>query len=113
MPVSNLAALVPTIMADTLHVRHGGGRVSSYIAKELPGLIESVKPTSASELVHWTKATHKGYFKRWRGGVLNKWMKHTAEVNGKGGEALLSLEERLTLAFLQVRAPFCSLDTPI
>jgi protein phosphatase PTC6 len=44
-----------------------------------------------------------GYFRRWRGGVLQRWSKNwsqSGEVPAEGEK--MTLEERLTLAFLKV-----------
>lgn len=108
--------------------RHGGKQVSQYLSKRLHALIEQVDSTSIRPIVEWTKEKHEGYFKRWRGGALQRWTQwadgeaaegeggreEAISREGKGNEAgrgegkmLMTLEERLTLAFLQ--ASFCSL----
>ncbi|ORX37257.1 phosphatase 2C-like domain-containing protein [Kockovaella imperatae] len=87
---------------------HGGAQVSTHLAENLHNLIESVQSDHANSLVQWTKSTHQGYFKRWRGGVLSKWTKagQTSDASaqtstsGPSGK-VMTLEERLTLAFLQ------------
>lgn len=97
--------------------RHGGKQVSQYLAKRLHVLVEQVDSTSISPIVEWTKEKHGGYFKRWRGGALQRWTqwadgkREGEEIKeGKGNEAesrqgktLMTLEERLTLAFLEVK----------
>ncbi|OXG72065.1 PP2Cc protein phosphatase [Cryptococcus neoformans A2-102-5] len=94
---------------------HGGKQVSQYLAKRLHVLVEQVDSTSISPIVEWTKEKHGGYFKRWRGGALQRWTqwadgkREGEEIKeGKGNEAesgqgktLMTLEERLTLAFLE------------
>ncbi|OXB33816.1 PP2Cc protein phosphatase [Cryptococcus neoformans] len=94
---------------------HGGKQVSQYLAKRLHALVEQVGSTSISPIVEWTKEKHGGYFKRWRGGALQRWTqwadgkREGEEIKeGKGNEAesgqgktLMTLEERLTLAFLE------------
>lgn len=71
--------------------------------------------------MEWTKDKHGGYFKRWRGGALQRWTQwadgqvgegeEVREEVGEGGtrergegkmKMLMTLEERLTLAFLEV-----------
>lgn len=67
--------------------------------------------------MEWTKEKHAGYFKRWRGGALQRWTQWADGEVGEGdgvreevewgeagrgeGKMLMTLEERLTLAFLQ------------
>ncbi|XAO27625.1 hypothetical protein I312_106483 [Cryptococcus bacillisporus CA1280] len=97
---------------------HGGRQVSQYLSKSLHALIEQVDPTSIRPIVEWTKEKHGGYFKRWRGGALQRWTQwadgEVGEGDGAGkevgwggakgrgeGKMLMTLEERLTLAFLQ------------
>ncbi|OXC69988.1 hypothetical protein AYX13_01332 [Cryptococcus neoformans] len=94
---------------------HGGKQVSQYLAKRLHVLVEQVDSTSISPIVEWTREKHGGYFKRWRGGALQRWTqwadgkREGEEIKeGKGNEAengqgktLMTLEERLTLAFLE------------
>ena len=85
---------------------HGGKQVSTFLKDRLHSLIEDAKVDHVSELITWTRETHGGYFKRWRGGALHRW---TEWANGDG-EAPdpaggITLDERLTLAFLEVRLP--------
>lgn len=80
-------------------------------------------PTSIRPIVEWTKEKHGGYFKRWRGGALQRWTQwadgEVGEGDGAGkevgwggakgrgeGKMLMTLEERLTLAFLQANFSF-------
>ena len=83
--------------------RHGGKDVSNYLRDHLHELLESVDPAQAEELVRWTKETHGGYFRRWRGGVLNRFA-HSESMGDPTPDVRqeISLEERMTMAFLQV-----------
>ncbi|WVO24962.1 uncharacterized protein IAS62_006344 [Cryptococcus decagattii] len=78
---------------------HGGRQVSQYLSKNLHALIEQVDPTSIRPIVEWTKDKHGGYFKRWRGGALQRWTQWADGQVGEGEE--VREEERLTLAFLE------------
>ncbi|KIR53066.1 PP2Cc protein phosphatase [Cryptococcus gattii Ru294] len=96
---------------------HGGKQVSQYLSQNLHALIEQVDSTSIRPIVEWTKEKHAGYFKRWRGGALQRWTQWADGEVGEGdgvreevewgeagrgeGKMLMTLEERLTLAFLQ------------
>lgn len=73
--------------------------------------------TSIRPVVEWTKEKHGGYFKRWRGGALQRWTQWADGEVGEGdggreevgrgeGKVLMTLEERLTLAFLQASFSF-------
>ncbi|KAI5122573.1 hypothetical protein M0805_004790 [Coniferiporia weirii] len=73
---------------------HGGQAVSLYLHQNLHGLFESVDRSHIPELYAWTKELG-GYFKRFRGGVLQPWLTKPPS----GGE--LDLEARATLAFLE------------
>jgi hypothetical protein len=44
---------------------------------------------------------HQGYYKRWRGGGLHRWSKWAHALPPEEGSGM-TLEERLTLAFLKV-----------
>lgn len=78
---------------------HGGSACSDFLAHEMPDMIEGVKKEEINEVVDFTKALG-GYFRRFRGGGLSRW------VNGDGGNGRtgerMSIEERVTLAFLKV-----------
>ncbi|ORY25947.1 phosphatase 2C-like domain-containing protein [Naematelia encephala] len=78
---------------------HGGKEVSSYISSHLHELVESVEPSTVESLVSWTRARHGGYFKRWRGGALQKWTKWGQSSSEE--RERMTLEERLTLAFVE------------
>ncbi|WVF68997.1 hypothetical protein IAT40_003771 [Kwoniella sp. CBS 6097] len=107
--------LAAQVAAFGIYDGHGGKQVSSYLKDNLSGLIESVSPSDIPDLVQWTKERHAGYFKRWRGGALQRWTKFAASTSGNGngskassgsgngnvGGKVMTLEERLTLAFLQ------------
>ncbi|WWC62777.1 uncharacterized protein I303_105374 [Kwoniella dejecticola CBS 10117] len=86
---------------------HGGKEVSTYLKENLFNEIEQAKSDDIEELVDWTKERHGGYFKRWRGGALSRWTKYASngskvsETEREGNEARMTLEERLTLAFLK------------
>ncbi|OCF37170.1 PP2Cc protein phosphatase [Kwoniella heveanensis CBS 569] len=108
--------LASQVAAFGIYDGHGGRQVSSYLKDNLAGLIESVSSSEIPDLVDWTKERHAGYFKRWRGGALQRWTKYappagggngessnssSAGGSGNGPEKVMTLEERLTLAFLQ------------
>ncbi|WVQ96512.1 hypothetical protein IAU59_003617 [Kwoniella sp. CBS 9459] len=112
--------LASQVAAFGIYDGHGGRQVSAYLKDQLSGLIESVSASDIPDLVEWTKQRHAGYFKRWRGGALQRWTKFAnpqstanedtedkaaggnigSDTSDKGGK-VMSLEERLTLAFLQ------------
>ncbi|CAE6480818.1 unnamed protein product [Rhizoctonia solani] len=73
---------------------HGGPSVSQFLQKELHGLFESVQPESAPDVVSWMKS-QGGYFKRFKGGALERW----AERGTKS--PTFGLEARSTLAFIE------------
>lgn len=81
--------------------RHGGQEVSTYLKENLHRLTEEATRAQIPEIVAFTQK-HGGYFKRWRGGALQRWTKNSLSEPGTG-MSVLSIEERLTLAFLQVR----------
>lgn len=81
---------------------HGGKDVSNYLKDNLHGLLETVKPDTISDLMKWTISTHGGYFKRWRGGSLQRWTKWAGSQIPEG-TTQMTIEERITLAFLTVR----------
>ena len=79
--------------------------MSAYLKENLHGLIETVTPDLVKPLMEWTIETHGGYYKRWRGGDLHRWTqwaKGTAPDVSEG----MTLEERISLAFLQVRLDY-------
>ena len=67
----------------------------------LPALIEEVQPEEVGKIIDWTQNQHKGYYKRWRGGGLHRWSKWAHALPPEEGSGM-TLEERLTLAFLKV-----------
>lgn len=85
---------------------HGGKEVSNYLKDNLPALIEGVKPEEVGKVIDWTQNQHKGYYKRWRGGGLHRWTKWAHALPPEEGSGM-TLEERLTLAFLQVSLWSC------
>ncbi|KAH8120113.1 phosphatase 2C-like domain-containing protein [Phellopilus nigrolimitatus] len=72
---------------------HGGQAISLFLHQHLHGLFESVDKSQIPELYAWMKELG-GYFKRFRGGVLQPWIAQPACQNE------LDLEARATLAFL-------------
>jgi protein phosphatase PTC6 len=80
--------------------RHGGKDVSTFLQTNLHNLIETASPSKISSLVDYT-ITLGGYFKRFRGGALHRWTKWAHALPPEEGTGL-TLEERLTLAFLMV-----------
>ncbi|WVW84884.1 hypothetical protein I302_106919 [Kwoniella bestiolae CBS 10118] len=79
---------------------HGGKEVSTYLRENLFNQIESISKSDIPDLVQWTKEKHAGYFKRWRGGVLSRYTKFAANGQKAGEGEEMTLEERLTTAFL-------------
>ena len=75
--------------------RHGGPAVSLFLHQNLHGLFESVHKSQIPEMYEWTKELG-GYFKRYRGGVLQPWLRKNAT------NLDMDLEARATLAFLEV-----------
>jgi hypothetical protein len=75
--------------------RHGGKEVSTYLKDNLPGLIESVDSNGIDDLVKWTRNTHGGYYKRWRGGGLQRWTQYATGPTPEPGSEM-TLEERLS-----------------
>lgn len=82
---------------------HGGREVSSYLSDNLHKLLEDVKAdgTEIGRLVKWTQDKHGGYFRRWRGGALHRWTQWAHALPPEEGTGM-TLEERLTVAFLHV-----------
>ncbi|WVO18090.1 hypothetical protein L204_105791 [Cryptococcus depauperatus] len=81
---------------------HGGKDVSDYLSENLHDMIEKVRPEEIEEVVKWTKEKHGGYFKRWKGGKLQRWTQWTRDQKEEAEKkTTLTLEERLTLAFLR------------
>ncbi|CCO26599.1 Protein phosphatase 2C homolog 4 Short=PP2C-4 [Rhizoctonia solani AG-1 IB] len=73
---------------------HGGPSVSQFLQKELHGLFESVQPDLVPDAISWMKS-QGGYFKRFKGGALERWAERSAKVPTFG------LEARSTLAFIE------------
>ncbi|QRV90693.1 protein phosphatase 2C [Ceratobasidium sp. AG-Ba] len=73
---------------------HGGPSVSQFLQRELHGLFESVQSDMVPDVVSWMKS-QGGYFKRFRGGALARWVESNPEPPTFG------LEARATLAFLE------------
>ncbi|BEI86228.1 hypothetical protein CcaverHIS002_0605150 [Cutaneotrichosporon cavernicola] len=80
---------------------HGGTAVSQFLRDNLAAIVESVTPDDIPAAVEATEALG-GYFRRWRGGVLNRWTKWAASgAPAEKGTDRLNLDERLTLAYLK------------
>ncbi|RSH88531.1 uncharacterized protein EHS24_001076 [Apiotrichum porosum] len=78
---------------------HGGRQVSQFLQHKLAALVESVTPADIQPVVESTVELG-GYFRRWRGGPLRRFTEWT--LGERAGENdLLTIEERLTLAFLK------------
>jgi protein phosphatase PTC6 len=101
--------------------RHGGPQVSQYLHEKLHSIIEEVDKKEIDEVVKFTtgigmscRPRHQnqhfflnrwdgsygvpgGYFRRFRGGALSRWVGHPDL------RPAMTLEERATLAFLTVR----------
>lgn len=76
-----------------LYDGHGGSKVSKHLQSRLHTLMETVHPSQIAEVVQALKG-HGGYFRRYRGGVLEDWLKDP-NLNRP-----LDMESRVTLAFL-------------
>jgi protein phosphatase PTC6 len=85
--------------------RHGGASVSEYLHDQLHNLLETVDRVSITEVYRWLKS-HGGYFKRFRGGVLQEW------IDNPQTDSPLDLGARSTLAFLKVYSPVKSAMQP-
>lgn len=80
---------------------HGGTAVSYYVRDNLANIVESVTPADIPAAVDATEELG-GYFRRWRGGALQRWTKWASGTPAEAGKDRLTLDERLTLAFLKV-----------
>lgn len=81
--------------------RHGGKEVSSFLKDRLAPLIESVTPEDIPSAIEDTVELG-GYFRRWRGGALKRWTDWAPNGERAGAGETMTLDERLTLAFLKV-----------
>jgi len=88
--------LLGQILYAGLFDGHGGASVSEYLHNELHCLLEAVEKHSIVEVYRWLKS-HGGYFKRFRGGILQEWVENPQTTS------CFDLDARLTLAFLEVR----------
>ncbi|GMK57324.1 hypothetical protein CspeluHIS016_0401580 [Cutaneotrichosporon spelunceum] len=80
---------------------HGGTAVSHFLRDNLASYVESVTVDDIPAVVDATKALG-GYFRRWKGGVLNRWTKWaTSGTPAVKGTDRLTLDERLTIAYLK------------
>ena len=91
------------LLSSHFENRHGGPAVSLFLHQNLHGLFESVDKAHAPELYLWMKEIG-GYFKRFRGGVLQPWIRHPTSSQE------LDLEARATMAFLEASSRRC--DAP-
>ena len=95
--------LPPEIARQVLFVGiydgHGGSAVSQFLRQELHGMFESVNKSHVPELFAWTQELD-GYFRRFKGGVLEPWV----HPGSKEAEKVMDLEARATLAFFEVCA---------
>lgn len=80
--------------------RHGGQEVSGYLRDNLHRLTENASRSDIPDILSFTQS-YGGYFKRWRGGALQRWTKHSLSEPATE-RSVFSMEERLTLAFLTV-----------
>lgn len=76
---------------------HGGHAVSQYLRQWLHGIVESADKSQVPELFEWLKELG-GYFKRFQGGALTKWIR----PDSSSAKELLDLEARATLGFFEV-----------
>lgn len=83
------------------HISHGGTAVSAFLRDQLADIVESVTPADVPAAVEATEELG-GYFRRWRGGALQRWTKWASGSPAEAGKDRFTLEERLTLAFLKV-----------
>lgn len=82
--------------------RHGGPAISARLSQSLHAHFESADKSHIPDVYEWIKSIG-GYFKRYRGGPLAKWIVAGDEM---ASTPLLDLEARATLAFLQVPSFF-------
>lgn len=75
--------------------------MSYYVRDNLANIVESVTPADIPAAVDATEDLG-GYFRRWRGGALQRWTKWASGTPAEEGKDRLTLDERLTLAFLKV-----------
>ncbi|KAL1413157.1 Protein phosphatase 2C 6 [Vanrija albida] len=78
---------------------HGGRSVSSFLHSRLAEIIETCTPADIPAVVEETVELG-GYFRRWRGGALQRYTKWAMSEPVAASEPM-TLEERLTLAFLK------------
>ncbi|EJT97809.1 protein serine/threonine phosphatase 2C [Dacryopinax primogenitus] len=73
---------------------HGGALVSRYLQHHLHEIFESVQPSDIEPAVQWLKS-QGGYFRRWRGGLLQPYVANPSHTPP------LRLEQRAELAFIE------------
>ena len=67
-----------------------------FLHQNLHGIFESANKSQIPEVLGWAKELG-GYFRRYKGGVLQPWATHPPT------DRELDLEARATLAFLEVK----------
>lgn len=77
--------------------------MSGFLQANLARIIETVKPEDIQPTIESTVEIG-GYFKRWRGGALKRWTDWSHD-KAEIGKDNLTVDERLTLAFLKVSNP--------
>lgn len=75
--------------------------MSTFLKENLPSLVESVRPEDIPDVVKST-AEIGGYFRRWRGGELQRWTQWNPSGHKAEAKDGMTIDERLTLAFLKV-----------
>lgn len=82
---------------------HGGKAVSGFLQANLARIIETVTPDDIQPTIESTVEIG-GYFKRWRGGALKRWTDWSHDKADMSKDTM-TVDERLTLAFLKVSNP--------
>lgn len=77
--------------------------MSGFLQANLARIVEEVKPEDIASTIESTVEIG-GYFKRWRGGALKRWTDWSHDKAQVGHDSL-TVDERLTLAFLKVSNP--------
>lgn len=65
-------------------------------------MVESVTPEDMPAVIE-TTAELGGYFRRWRGGELQRWTQWNPSGHKANAQDGMTIDERLTLAFLKVK----------
>lgn len=85
---------------------HGGPAISARLSQSLHAHFESADKSHIPDVYEWIKSIG-GYFKRYRGGALTKWI--VGDPIEMASTPLLDLEARATLAFLQADREICEM----